>query len=301
MHASDDGRRAAGLLALLVQSATFRATCGHAQWMSRLGSEVRPAVAFGAALIIAVLSVSPFADATVQKSQYFEGSRVSVDPTLDPEGGGISVYGGKLDHSVVIQTDDATDEFVITDEAGAKVDKRPGPGQYAANCNQISYTTVRCALFEPGIVYVGLGPGDDSFLVDTSHVGAIFVDSWTGNDFIEIANRASADGAEINSGPGSDVILGGPATDVALGGLGDDLVRGRGGDDYLYGDAVGVPDGDDGGPVADRVSGGPGNDKLRVADADEDRWIGCGPGDDYAAIDKKVDPKPVECENVSLR
>ena len=251
-------------------------------------SRSRLIAAIGGVFIIAAASFwgSGRAAATPPRAPY-EGTRVYAYPG-QPLYGGIVLDAGDLDNSILVRIDDARGEFVITDKAGAKVDRRQP--QYASRCNEISETRVRCPVYEPGGVNAGLGGGRDTLEVDTTRQGPIAVYGHPGDDRIQVSNQRDADVAEIYGGAGDDLILGGPAFDAQYGGPGDDVLRGRGGDDRLWGERG-----------ADTVSGGPNSDWLRVADSDQDRSIRCGSGDDRATVDRQRDPRPAACEMLDRR
>lgn len=216
----------------------------------------------------------------------FGGSRVYA-----PSGGrgGITLDAGELDSSIVIRSDDAAGEYVITDRAGVKVDARFP--DYVQFCRQISHIKVRCELIEPGGVRVGLGNGDDTIEVDSTHHAPIVVAgdySEAGDDVIRISNPADAAASRIQGYGGDDIIETGPSRDVLRGGPGDDLLRGNGGDDHLFGKRG-----------SDVFRGGTGNDRLRADRRDKDHSIRCGGGDDSVVIDGRLDPAPVDCETVT--
>jgi Ca2+-binding RTX toxin-like protein len=86
---------------------------------------------------------------------------------------------------------------------------------------------------------------------------------------------------------GADVIASASAPDLLRGGPGADLLRGRAG-----GDVVNGKKGDD------RLFGGSGDDSLRASHGDRDKRIDCARGVERAAVDHRIDPPPIDCEEV---
>ena len=83
----------------------------------------------------------------------------------------------------------------------------------------------------------------------------------------------------------SDKILGRGAADLIKGRASDDVLRGAKG-----GDEIG------GGKGFDRINGGPGNDRINARDGHPDE-IDCGPGKDFAKVDRHEDGV-FDCETV---
>jgi len=121
--------------------------------------------------------------------------------------------------------------------------------------------------------------------------GKILADSGTGNDVVELASGADADGVEVpftigstlnlgagddraTTGGGADTVDGGSEVDKITTAGGDDTVAGGAGDDNLDG-GLGT-DVLDGGAGSDRVNGNAGSDW--VAGGSEDDTLNGGPG-----------------------
>lgn len=83
------------------------------------------------------------------------------------------------------------------------------------------------------------------------------------------------------------MIAGSAANDLLRGGPGADLIRGRAGNDVVNGKQG-----------RDRLFGGSGADSLNARHRDRDKRIDCARGADRAAIDRRIDPRPVGCEEV---
>ncbi len=201
--------------------------------------------------------------------------------------GALGVNGGSGDSDVLVRFDSATNEFVVTDLAGAVV-FYPGAPSTEVPCEPESPTTVRCDAVAPHLG-ISSGGGRDSVRVDPSVAllrGTVFIQGGGGPDAITIApDFRSSVTTDIHGNAGDDRIRGGGSRDLIQGIDGDDELFGRGGRDALFG-AGGH----------DRLLGGPGGDVLDAVRNDRDQDIRCGPGDDRARIDRGVDPAPEQCE-----
>jgi Ca2+-binding RTX toxin-like protein len=241
-------------------------------------------LAISVVVVAAVTAVQPATSSRREGERGFGGSRVYAFP----EGrGGITLDAGDLDSAITIASDDVRKQFVITDEAGIKVDGRFP--QWESLCQQISQMKVRCALHEPGGIRVDLGDGDDSLRVDSTHNAPVVVGgdfSGPGDDVIRISNPPDAAASRIQGYGGDDVIVAGPSSDFLKGGPGDDLLRGEAGNDYLAGKRG-----------ADAHIAGPGDDRIEADRGDEDLDIRCGSGKDSATFDLRLDPMPERCED----
>jgi Ca2+-binding RTX toxin-like protein len=150
------------------------------------------------------------------------------------------------------------------------------------------------ASFEPGNgdLTVNGDPLDNTIAVTRDAAGKILINggavSVTGGTatvantkVIKIFGRAGDDQitlneangalprAEIDGGPGDDVITGGSGDDILSGGQGNDTLLGKGGKDQLHG-----------GPGDDTLTGGTGDDQV-FGEAGDDRMI-WNPGDGTA-------------------
>lgn len=236
------------------------------------------------ALLVALGAVEP-ATGGIDATDQLTGSRVAAAPTGR---GGVGLQAGNADSHIVIKSDDARNEMVITDQAGVRVNRGyPGYGEF---CNQISETKVRCQLFEPGGIRAALGPGDDSIEIDSTHLAPVVIAGYRGDDTITVSNPADATTSRLQGNGGADVLMAGASDAHLSGGGGADIIKGSGGDDLLRGKRG-----------ADTFIGGAGNDRLEAENFDEDRSIRCGSGNDAAEIDRDIDPIPRQCERVSRR
>jgi len=130
------------------------------------------------------------------------------------------------------------------------------------DCEQESATAVSCLSYN-GHFRVRLMAGDDGLTLTGIREGI------------------------VTAGGGSDDVHGAAGSEDLYGDEGDDDVVGATGDDLL-----------DGGPGADELRGSAGADKIRAADGKADAVIDCGPGDDFARIDRGLDPRPRHCEQI---
>jgi hypothetical protein len=122
-----------------------------------------------AVLALTAALVSGAADGS-HATKNFEGSRVYA---VSVGRGGINLNAGNLDNAIVIRSDDSKGEYVVTDEAGVKIDGRFP--QWASLCNQVSRTRVRCSLYEPGGIRASLGSGKDSIEVHSTHHAPVVI------------------------------------------------------------------------------------------------------------------------------
>jgi Ca2+-binding RTX toxin-like protein len=81
-------------------------------------------------------------------------------------------------------------------------------------------------------------------------------------------------------------LIGTNGRDRILGFGAGDTIKGRGADDVLKGGKGGDHIG--GGKGFDRIDGGPGNDRINARDGHPDE-IDCGPGKDFAKVDRHED------------
>ena len=234
----------------------------------------------GLALVAASSLSVPAAFSTAREQ--LRGSRVAAAPNGR---GGVGLQGGVADSEIVIRSDDARGEMVITDRAGVAIYRGyPGYGEY---CNQISDTRVRCQLFEPGGIRAALGEGDDAIEAHSTHQAPIVIAGYSGSDTIAVSNPADATTSRLQGNSGADTIVAGPSDDHLRGGGGADILRGNAGEDLLSGKH---------GP--DAFIGGSGDDRIKADDGDVDRAVRCGSGIDTAEIDRGLDPTPIRCERV---
>jgi Ca2+-binding RTX toxin-like protein len=242
--------------------------------------------AIGLGALIALICMPPAAPFAGAKAEgQLEGSRVYAFPYGR---GGVTLQAGDADSEIAIRSDDSKGEMVITDQAGVRIDGRFP--EYASLCNQVSDTRVRCSLFDPGGVRVGLGEGNDSIEVESTHHAPVVVAGYGGDDSIVISTPPDATSSRIQGNGGADLIVGGPSNDRLRGGSGPDILAGAAGDDLLSGKGGN-----------DRFGAGAGDDRIKARHNDADHSIECGSGDDSAEIDRHVDPRPVRCERVRGR
>ena len=89
-------------------------------------------------------------------------------------------------------------------------------------------------------------------------------------------------------------LIGTNGPDKILGRGAGDEIKGRGADDVLKGGKGGDHIG--GGKGFDRIKSGPGNDRINARDGHPDQ-IDCGPGKDFAKVDRHEDGD-FDCETV---
>ena len=98
----------------------------------------------------------------------------------------------------------------------------------------------------------------------------------------------------IKGTPRPDRLIGTNGPDKILGRGSGDEIKGRGGDDVLRGGKGGDSIG--GGKGFDRLISGPGKDRISARDGRPDE-IDCGPGKDFAKVDRHEDGV-FDCEAV---
>lgn len=112
---------------------------------------------------------------------------------------------------------------------------------------------------------------------DAIGLDRVSIDLGPGNDQLGLgATPGLAPTTDIETGAGSDNVLGGPGVDTIYGGLGADRLRGAAGNDVILGE--GDNDRLEGGPGGDRLEGGYGRDLL-LGGLERD-WLLGGPGND---------------------
>jgi hypothetical protein len=233
------------------------------------------AVAFVAAGLAAGAS-----QAASPAERAFPGSDVSS------EQGGVRIVGGDADSA--IETEVQSDgTIVITDRAGVRATD-PFP-QDGFDCVAIDSTRARCDFPSDGGVDAFLGAGDDVLNTDPAMPGQLVGTAGSGRDSVVLPSGSEVH-LRFRGNMGADVIVGAPANDLLRGGPGADLIRGRAGNDVVNGKQG-----------RDRLFGGGGDDALKARHRDRDKRIECARGDDRAAVDRRLDPRPVGCEQVVRR
>ncbi len=195
---------------------------------------------------------------------------------------GVSAVDGKLLVGAGPETDTIT--VTLVDSFVTRVEDATAPLAAHLGCVQVDPHVATCAAGAFGIVAINLGDGNDTATVTGG--GLVSVDGGDGDDTISVVDPfisasvsggrgddhlqlASFDGgtlsgdggddtldvttdwAELDGGPGDDLLLGGPLADAISPGTGNDRVEGRGGDDVIASDAG-----------ADDISGGDGRDTM---------------------------------------
>lgn len=173
----------------------------------------------------------------------------------------------------------------MTDKAGVKIDMRPPADELADHCHQESRTRMRCSLFEPGGIRVGLGGGDDTIRIESSRAAPVVVEGESGNDGVRVTSTSVRE-ARLQGGPGDDLLYAPHTDDFLHGGRGADQLYGNGGSDELTANEG-----------SDRLWGGSGDDRLNAESNDRDRVLDCGAGSDLFRRDLGIDPAPRRCEH----
>ena len=148
---------------------------------------------------------------------------------------------------VVFRADPGERNAVRIENANGRVSRDAGaPVRAGAGCEPVDPSTVSCSLGGRSVLEssVSLGDGDDQLTV----VG------WLGG----IAEEGLGGLAEIDVGPGDDLVVGGRGSETIEGGPGRDVLQGGRGDDRF-------PAGDEDLGAPDRVDGGPGWDLVSYA------------------------------------
>jgi Ca2+-binding RTX toxin-like protein len=171
---------------------------------------------------------------------------VEIDGTRGG-GGGLTIVGGAGDDDLTVAFDERSSSFGVSAARGIAI----GPG-----CLRASSAQVSCPADPARWLTADLGPGDDSFRVEGSLVGA--------------------ENVRIGGGKGDDVIRGGPEDDLIESGPGADRLYGEAGADGLVGGLPGPTfifggeDGDlmaaGGGCAGGAIVGGPGRDDASFAE-----------------------------------
>jgi Ca2+-binding RTX toxin-like protein len=195
------------------------------------------------------------------KLERMEGRDVPSVTAPTPVGGVLTITSDDASDTVVVSTDAATGNLVVT-----------AVGQQtftfsSADVNQI--------------VFIG-GAGDDIF-VNQTDIATVAL-GGTGNDILVAGSAASY----LFGEGGNDILVGGAGNDVLLGGAGNDFLLGGAGNDILVGEAgndtLGGGDGNDilfGGAGTDFVFGGAGTDSQFGGHDNDDSFddIGNGSGE----------------------
>ena len=216
--------------------------------------------------------------ATPRAERAFPGSEVFADQ------GGVRIVGGDADSAIetAVQPDGA---IVITDLAGVSAANDPFP-EDGFGCVTIDATRTRCDFPSDGGLEAFLGAGDDVLTTDPAMPGQLFGTGGAGRDSVVLPTSSEVH-LRFRGNKGADLLVGASARDQLRGGPGADLLRGRAEADVVNGKKGG-----------DRLFGGPGGDALKARHRDRDKRIDCGRGADRAAVDRRIDPPPVGCEEV---
>ena len=200
------------------------------------------------------------------------------------EQGGVRIVGGDADSEIEteMQSDGA---IVIRDPAGVSAANDPFPEDGFA-CVAIDSTAARCDFPSDGGLDAFLGAGDDVITTDPAMPGQLVGTGGSGRDSVVLPSGSEVH-LRFRGNKGADVIAGAAANDLLRGGPGADLLRGRAGRDVVNGKKG-----------RDRLFGGSGGDSLHAKHGDRDKRIDCGRGTDRAAVDRRIDPRPVDCEEV---
>ena len=229
-------------------------------------------------VLVAVGLATAASQATPRAERAFPGSEVFSDQ------GGVRIVGGDADSAIEteVQSDGA---IVITDLAGVSAANDPFP-EDGFGCVAIDSTRARCDFPSDGGLDAFLGAGDDVLTTERTMPGQLVGTAGSGRDSVALPI-----GSELllrfRGNKGADVIAGASARDLLRGGPGADLLRGRAGSDVVNGKKGG-----------DRLFGGSGDDSVHARHGDRDKRIDCARGADRAAVDRRVDPPPVGCEEV---
>jgi RTX calcium-binding nonapeptide repeat (4 copies) len=188
-------------------------------------------------------------------------SRVDSFVPVSPPGL-LSFIGSDADNLASVSIDEASNEYLVVDQAGLTA------GQ---NCLNTSPTTARCSRFNTpqssDSLVASLDDGDDRFRI-----------------------LAASRSGRVLGGHGDDRISGSAANSALVGDAGEDRLHAFAGKDILVG-----------GPGHDQLYGGADDDRIHADHDDRDRKINCGPGRDKVFIDRELDPRPKNCEQVRLR
>jgi Ca2+-binding RTX toxin-like protein len=242
----------------------------------------------GLSAVLAAVVTSGFpAAATATTIQTYEDDRFGETY--------IEVDGGPGANNIRIKSEGEGDTLIIVDSRRIET----------SDCLHLSAHKVRCEpRNDPDLNVIGEG-GDDRVTARHSTQLSLAASGGSGEDVI-VGGRDNF--ISISGGPGddmavggsrSDTIEGGSGGDVAVGGSGGDRIDGEAGGDVLRGS--GGPDLIDGWGGRDSLVGGDGVDELDASDGKRDRRIRCGPGhapDDVALIDRRLDPRPRQCETI---
>lgn len=180
------------------------------------------------------------------KVERMEGRDVPSVTAPTPVGGVLTITSDAASDVVLVSTDPATGDLVVT-----------AAGQAPLTFSSADVST---------ILFIG-GAGDDVF-INQSNVPAIAL-GGDGNDI-------------LLGGAGNDVLLGGAGNDILLGGAGNDILLGEDGNDALGGDDGN--DILFGGAGTDIVAGGAGTDFQFGGHDNHDAFddIGNGSGEPVA-------------------
>jgi Ca2+-binding RTX toxin-like protein len=231
-----------------------------------------------AGLLVAVCPAAVASQVPRQAARAFSGSEVFA--TQD----GVEIVAGDADNAIEAELQ-FPGSILIKDPAGVSAANDPFPLD-GFGCVALDSTRARCDFPSDGGLTVSLGPGDDVVNLDRAIPGQIFGTAGSGRDSVVLPSGSELH-LRLRGNKGADVLVGASASDQLRGGRGEDRLRGRAGPDRLNGDKG-----------RDRLLGGPGGDLLHARDGDRDRRIDCGRGADRAAIDRRLDPPPVSCEDV---
>ena len=150
-------------------------------------------------------------------------------PEIEPEPAYTLVVAAAPGEANRLQIAQDGSGFVVRETGSA-------PLSAGASCRAAAPGEVRCAL-----------------LGGARHV-SVFADAGDGADVVALGPLAGLDVAEVEGGPGGDLIIGHSGPDLLDGGAGADSVGGSGGDDRI-----------DGGGDADILAGGDGRDLITYA------------------------------------
>jgi Ca2+-binding RTX toxin-like protein len=198
--------------------------------------------------------------------------------------GGVEIVGGNADSAIETEVE-SDGALVVTDSAGVSTANDPFP-EDGFECVAIDSTRARCDFPSDGGLDASLGAGDDVLAADRAMPGQLFGKAGSGRDSV-VLPIGSELRLRFRGNKGADVLAGASGRDQLRGGPGADLLRGRAEDDLVNGKKG-----------RDQLLGGSGDDSLRARDRDPDKRIDCARGADRAAVDRRIDPPPVSCEEV---